>query len=158
MVDKMRGWPISRKLEHRSMPEPNSGCMLWLAAVNASGYGIIAHAGRSTLAHRLAWENANGPIPPGLHALHRCDVRGCVNPAHLFLGTNADNVADKCAKGRAIGVPLRGTDSPAAKLTDADVRAIRASSLGPTAIARVYGVSQSLVTMIRARKRWSHLN
>ncbi|MFZ5783942.1 MAG: HNH endonuclease [Pseudomonadota bacterium] len=156
-LDKTRGWSIPAKLSHRSIPEPNSGCLLWLAAVNASGYGIIGINGRSLLAHRVAWEAEYGPIPDGLHALHKCDVRSCINVYHLFLGTNADNVADKCAKGRAIGEGPTGEDHPSAKLTEDDIRAIRLSVLGPTALGRQCGVSQSLISMIRARKRWAHV-
>ncbi len=157
MPDKMRGWPVAAKLAHRSMPEPNSGCQLWLAAVNASGYGIIGHKGRSVLAHRLSWEESNGPIPAGLHALHKCDVPGCINPAHLFLGTNADNVADKCRKGRAIGEGPVGEDHPHAKLSEAIVRVIRLSDRGQAALAREYGVSQATISLIKARKHWAHV-
>lgn len=78
-------------------PEPNTGCFLWLRGTNAKGYGRT----RRGLAHRLVWEEAHGPIPPGLVVMHRCDVPGCVNLDHLRLGTVADNVADMIAKGRA---------------------------------------------------------
>lgn len=80
----------------RSAP---GGCWLWKQAPIANGYGRTTVGYRRVLAHRLAWELTHGAIPDGLCVLHRCDVRLCVNPAHLFLGI-ADNNADRDAKGR----------------------------------------------------------
>ena len=106
-------------------------------------------------AHRLAWELANGPIPVGLHVLHRCDNPGCVRPAHLFLGTNADNCRDKALKGRS----LRGERNAKAKLTEADVREIR--RLGPTVakaeIAQRFGITRQQVVHILSRAQWKHV-
>lgn len=86
------------------------GCWLWTAATFAYGYGIFRVDGRNQYAHRVAWELTNGPIPDGLSCLHRCDVPGCVNPDHLFLGTQGDNARDRNAKGRAASKkgPLNG--------------------------------------------------
>lgn len=84
---------------------PWSGCWIWLGGlVDPKGYGSFKFDGESR-AHRSAWALFHGPIPDGLHVLHRCDVPSCVNPAHLFLGTNNDNIADASAKGRLRRTP-----------------------------------------------------
>lgn len=77
-----------------------------MGALNKDGYGntIMPRPARKNMyAHRRSWEMVNGPIPEGMHCLHRCDTPACVNPAHLFLGTQADNMQDKSRKGRAVG-------------------------------------------------------
>lgn len=79
--------------------KPN-GCLEWTGSTNARGYGQIKIDGKPIKTHRLAWELANDEIPDGLHVLHHCDVPLCCNPEHLFLGTQADNMADMAAKGR----------------------------------------------------------
>jgi len=80
--------------------EKTDGCWLWRAALSTNGYGQTSRDGVQIRAHRLAWELERGPIPVGLLVLHRCDVPTCVNPDHLFLGTNKDNSRDMAAKGR----------------------------------------------------------
>ena len=76
-----------------------NGCWLWAKAVNTNGYGYKWHKGKLHHAHRVSWELNRGPIPDGLFVLHRCDVKLCVNPEHLFLGTQTDNMRDAMAKG-----------------------------------------------------------
>lgn len=84
-----------------SKVEKAEGCWLWTAYRDDDGYGSIRVGRKAELAHRVAWWLTNGPIPPGLHVLHRCDRPECVNPDHLFLGTQLDNVVDMYRKGRA---------------------------------------------------------
>jgi len=136
-------------------------CWLWTDAPSSNGYGYVKVDGKRRRAHRVAWELTNGPIPKGkgYHGtcvLHRCDVRLCVNPAHLFLGTNAENIADRETKGRGWMPRYRGADCAWAKITEAQVVEIRAASGPQTAISARFGISQQQVSRIRAGKRWAH--
>lgn len=142
----------------RSAPE---ACWLWRGKCKSNGYGQIRAdpegsnlRGRKQYAHRVAFELAFGPIPDGLHVLHRCDNPRCVNPAHLFLGTHQDNMADMVAKRRH----AHGERQPTRKLSKHQVRAIRwlaSHDPGPQiALAREFGVSASTVTHILTRETW----
>ena len=125
-------------------------CWLWTAARGGNGYGLFRIGRIVQPAHRFSWEIHNGPIPEGLFVLHRCDNPLCVNPAHLFLGTQADNMADRNAKGRT----SRGEAHGEAKLTEAQVREIRASRESQRAIAKRLGVAQTTISDIRKGKTW----
>lgn len=131
-------------------------CWLWTGSLNPKGYGIIRINNKPIKTHRLSYEQSHGTIPPGLFVCHRCDVRNCVNPDHLFLGTITDNTLDMFSKGRnAIGV--KGSRPSNARLTNEDVRAIR-QSLEPLKIAATrYGTSLSCISAIRHRKNWKHV-
>lgn len=138
---------------NKSLPEPNSGCWIWLGEHRADGYGESWAFGRREAAHRASFRIFHGPIPSDLMVRHKCDTRCCVNPDHLELGTQADNVRDCVERGRK----ARGPKSGRAKLTDADVLYIRSSPLSQRAIAKELGVTQAQVSNIRARKQWAHL-
>lgn len=134
----------------------STGCWEWTAAKYSTGYGSIRIDGKQRGAHRASYELFCGPIPDGLHVCHNCDNKACVNPEHLFLGTNADNMADKVAKGRQ--QKLRGTESGRAKLAEADVIAIRAAKgVTQRTLAAQYLVSQRLICAIRSGKLWKHI-
>lgn len=149
------GFTLKQKLEFYSMPEPNSGCLLWLGQVNNWGYGVLSWRGRTHGAHRLSFMEAFGPIDANLVVCHKCDVPGCINPDHLFLGTHADNMADRDRKGRRVNVV--GERHGKAKITDADVEAIRSSPLSSLAIAPRFGISDRHVRAIRTGKFRSHV-
>lgn len=128
-------------------------CWLWTAVLTHNGYGHFGVKGRMRLAHRFAWEMENGPIPPGMRALHRCDVRRCVNARHIFIGSDADNSADMVAKGRSI----RGEAHRFSKLRNEDVIAIRNATGTQKSIASRFGITRSAVAAIRRRENWAHL-
>jgi hypothetical protein len=139
-------------------------CWLWTGAKAWNGYGILferQHAGRQRV-HRLSYEWHVGPIPEGLDVCHRCDVRNCVRPDHLFLGTRADNLADMRAKGRAEDGTkrVRGEQHHLAILDTPTVRTIRARVAGgerQSAVARDMGLSKSVVSRVVRRASWAHV-
>ncbi len=163
--------PFVERFEAMYMPEPNSGCWLWLGSLGMYGYGQITDAeGNQKRAPKASWEHHKGrKVPGALWVLHKCDTPSCVNPDHLFIGTPADNCHDMIAKGRnsrgaahaAAGAPRDGINNPAAKLSVADVLALRATPAGnrgwKTALARQYGITPSTLTTILNRKLWSHV-
>lgn len=141
-----------RKIE-RGGPDD---CWPWLASVNPAGYGRLNVGGKFIKAHRLAWESTNGPIPSGLHVLHRCDNPRCCNPRHLFLGTHADNMADLFAKRRR----AYGERHWMARLTERDViemRAMRSAGESYQEIARRFGVARMTAKNAILGKTWAHV-
>lgn len=138
--------------------DPRS-CWLWTAAVMPSGYGQFGiRAGTVMSAHRMSWTLSRGPIPNGLHVLHRCDVRACVNPDHLWLGTNSENVADMISKGRQCYIRSRnGEKNGNAKLNSERVREIRTSTASAADISVRFGISRSQVMRVRQLKAWAHI-
>lgn len=135
------------------------GCWPWTGARNWQDYGIFKLAGgtHGQSAHRYTWEVTNGRIPDGLQVLHRCDNPPCCNPAHLWLGTNTDNVADKMAKGRA--KTARGETNRHAKLTADQVKEIRAlgGTMSQEKIGQQFGVSQVQISNILRGDHWKHI-
>lgn len=145
-------------------PVLSTRCWVWTGSLFSSsnrGYGQIKDKKRNRQAHRVAWEATHGPIPAGLLVCHHCDNRACCNPAHLFLGTAADNSADMCRKGRGAGAanfgPRAGSLNGRAKLTKSDVQMIRARSAGGEGsgvLARAFGVSRTNINRIRSGRGW----
>lgn len=135
-------------------------CWFWIGSKSKSGYGIIKSDGgkKSLSVHRVVWELFFGPIPDGLHVLHKCDVRLCVNLEHLFLGTPLDNMRDRDFKNRHI--PSPGERNGQARFTAQDIIAIRklsAEKVSGVEIARRFGMCKQHVSDIINRKRWAHV-
>ena len=151
----------SRFWEKIDMHGPDD-CWLWQAHCTAQGYGVIMVGSRkdgtrrTVRAHRLAYELAVGPILAGLCVLHNCDNPTCVNPSHLYAGTQRDNMRDCYARGRQ-GERPRGENHGRAKLTDEDVLAIRTDSRTQVVISADYDIGPAEVGRIKRRKTWAHV-
>lgn len=152
-----------RPLEERfwSKVKKTTTCWNWVGSA-ACGYGQFNIDGKIHKAHRISWELINGPIPNkgkdyhGTCVLHRCDNRACVNPKHLFLGTNADNMKDKVKKNRQ----TKGEKSNSCKLTESQVLDIRSRPHCKgyqTQLAKEFNVHNSDISRIINKKHWKHI-
>lgn len=146
----------------QTMPSMDSSCWEWTAGKCRNGYGRFRVNRDKRGSHRVAWILTNGPIPHddsyhGICVCHKCDNRICVNPSHLFLGTNAENMRDRTTKGRVSS----GEDHYKAKLSESDIVNIRSShsagGITMTAIAARFGVTPALISVIINRKIWRHI-
>ena len=151
---------LRRRLARRSVAGAG-GCRLWVGSLGTEGYGQIHVGGRVDgwleRAHRAAYRVHVGPIGD-LCVCHQCDVRNCVEPTHLFLGTRADNNADKIAKGR--DVPLPGHRNGRAKLSEADVLTILARYArgdGLSELGAAYAITPTAVGHIVTGRNWKHI-
>jgi hypothetical protein len=132
-----------------------SGCWLWTGGIGTRGYGKFWLDGRTVQAHRASYILFVGPILPGLLVLHSCDTPPCVNPEHLWLGTDADNAKDRDGKGRyRLGArnPRRGEMSSQARMTNesaAQIPILIRKGLSNKAVATLLGVSPSAISAIR---------
>lgn len=132
-------------------------CWLWTGAINSNGYGRFIDKNTHKLAHRVAYELFVGPIPEAMNVCHTCDERKCVNPHHLWLGSQSDNLRDAVAKDRMFRPNTNGERNGNRKLTTEDVRSIRAMFRGGQLkyrIAQHFGVSPSTVGEIISGKTW----
>ena len=132
-------------------------CWLWVGAINPKGYGMMSIKSHPRLSHRISWEVHNGPIPEGMFVLHKCDTPLCVRPEHLFLGRQIDNMTDMIRKGRQNPGHVPGIKNGNSKLTEVDVRSIRQSNMPGVFLASKFRVSTTLISDIRNRKAWRHL-
>lgn len=140
-------------------------CWPWLRCLDEGGYGLFGivqlhRSQRIVRAHRFSYELTYGTIPEEAQVLHQCDFRACCNPFHLFLGDNAQNVADKMAKGRHRAQQC-GAGNTQARLTNEDIDQIRrcyaAGGISQDHLAREFGVHQTQISRIVRRKQWSNL-
>ena len=138
-------------------------CWLWTGSYTHNGYGQYSVNGENIRAHRYSYEIHNGEIPEGLLVRHTCDVRNCVNPNHLIIGTPQDNTQDMIERGRSklkIGGGGRGEKNGYSKLKEDDVREIRIFKMfGFTRqeLSNMYNVTKSCIKDVISRKSWSHI-
>ncbi len=143
-------WPrpsLSVRFHSKYIPEPNSGCWLWLGKISRYGYGRVTLSGdrvtKEAAAHRVSVELSGRTIPDGMCALHKCDVRSCVNPDHIYIGTKADNSQDMVKRSHA-------------KLSAEQVRAIKADTDTSTnELAERFGVGASTIRNYKTGRTWS---
>lgn len=166
-----RGLNLAGKIDRSAGP---NGCWLWTAYRNARGYGVVGFNRKIHLAHRVCYSLKHGAIPPGLFVCHRCDNPPCVNPDHMFLGTQKDNMADCSSKGRInskIGDRLwakinpervpRGENNQQAKLTTNKVLKIRelymSGNISQRQLAKDFGVSKGTIYYVVKGLVWAHI-
>lgn len=153
-----RGWTLAQKIEFYSAKPNAKGCRFWTGSLTDSGYAQLHWKGRPRKVHRLVLEQILGrPIKESMAALHTCDQPACVEPSHLWEGTQFENVKDMIVKGRNSLERPKGTDHGMARLTEKQVYAIRASKKTLVTIANKYGISHQHAQAIRSRKIWKHL-
>ncbi len=148
--------------------DKSDGCWEWNAGLT-TGYGGFKLNGKRVLAHRMSWLITNGSIPSGMNVLHKCGNRKCVNPEHLYIGTQVDNVADAMKAGTHHVPPKgychphlirKGAEHSNAKLDDSNVREIRLlrqDGMSCRELGRVYGVDHSVISEVVNNKIWKHV-
>jgi HNH endonuclease len=156
---------ILERFDERWLPCKRTGCWIWtgyLSVGSKGGYGsfvfrpALSRSKKTVSAHRMSWELRCGPIPPGMSVLHRCDVRRCVNPEHLFLGTQSDNMRDMASKGRTH--KPQGERNGRSKLLAtqvAEIRRLLRAGATQREVARMFAVSASQVSQINTGVRWT---
>ena len=153
----------SKTTEERFFPhiKKTKSCHLWTGYIEPGGYGRVRVGKKPVGAHRISWEIHNKKsVPKGLCVLHKCDVRHCVNPEHLFLGTHQDNVIDMIQKGRQVLNPTFGENHCSAKLKEKDVKEIRkllATGQTVLSISKKYNVSHIPILKIKNNITWRHV-
>ena len=137
---------------------PEAGWWIWMGSSQVRGYGEIISNNRKYLAHRASYEAFVGQIPKGMYVCHACDNVACVNPNHLFLGTQKQNLQDMKTKGRS----TRGEKNAMSKLTENDVRTIKKffftkEDVADKEIAKLYNVCRQTINSIRNGRKWNHV-
>ena len=158
---RLKGSNLEEKLKLNSIENEN-GCWIWQGSKSNHGYGSVSVSrGKTMLVHRLAFKLWCGELPDYLFVCHHCDEPLCVNPNHLFLGTNQDNIDDKIFKGRAYTGIHKGERNENSVLTEYKVKEIKKllmkGSQSQSEIAKAFGVSKQCITDIKLDRVWKHI-
>jgi len=158
MVEPMNIEEMQLRFDSKYIPVTESGCWLWEAYVSPNGYGTFSVEGKTQGAHRVSYFLHKGEIPTGAYVLHKCDNTICVNPEHLFLGTQLDNMKDMAKKGRRHSPNHKGELHPNTKLSTEDVICILKDGVTPMpSLALLFGVSYDTIYKIKKRVTWKHI-
>jgi hypothetical protein len=151
--------PIEWKEEPCRYPELGNCYICTSHSKSVEGYPYYRwnNAPYSRHMSHFIYEQMYGEIPAGMQVLHKCDTPECINPEHLWLGGNSDNVADRVKKGRTISKPNKGEKHGNSKLTEKDIIAIRNDSRKQCRIAETFNISKSVICEIKSRKAWAHV-
>lgn len=152
---------ILERFHDKCKIDDQTGCWNWIGAKDTSGYGMISLDGKIYRAHRLSWVLHFDEISEGLFICHTCDNRGCVNPKHLFLGTQSDNIKDMWNKGRmSHRNAANGENHPSSKLTEKDVLEIRklytTGNYSERMLGKLFRVSRSTITAVIKNRTWKN--
>lgn len=149
---------LKQRLLSNIVVDVETGCWNWLKYKDKNGYGHMKVLGKSELVHRMAYQELVGELPSHMFVCPKCDNPSCLNPDHLFIGTNQDNINDKVAKNRQSKIgQQKGSKHSLAKLTEVDIVDIRTSGLSQNKLALIYGVTQSNISHIQNKITWSHV-
>lgn len=148
-----RFWSKAKVATASTSPHVDTPCWVWAACRQESGYGLFRLDGRMQGAHRASWVLTNGPIPDGMGVRHKCDNPPCVNPEHLWLGTDAEDTADKMSKGRQ----YKGEKHHSSKLTEAEAREIISRGMSPAEAWNAYPHARRSAYDVAKGTTWKHL-
>lgn len=151
-----RSMSAKERLAAKSVVKEN-GCIEFTGYLSTHGYGEIAFNGKKYGAHKLSYIAHIGPVKKGEVVCHRCDNPACINPDHLFTGTQAENLIDAMRKGRMVAPNPRGERHGLSKLTEKDIPKILQDARPQREIAKEYGVAQSTIKNVKLRRTWSHI-